>query len=418
MNAKLIGLLSVVALFTGVGCSEPPATSNASAAKQGVTVKNAHAFRAAASAETKAKLGITTWHLMTQPEANGIVVDGADANGVVKFSTVLRQTKGGKDLHIESYKENAGEFSLVKQANGDYVISNTIDMAAWMKVSQAFSADWKKGRSVQEYGYWGDKLAQAADIADKVSKVTGALGKIAKYIPLPQAQAASRVLTATSVAAGRAASALDKASKVVGAAEALKEAYDKRQDAKQDAQQDAELQKEEEQQKAEDEKQDAEQDAELQKEEDDQKAADEKQDAEQDAELQKEEDAQQNPDGEKKEDGAEGVPVASADTETETASADADNGNDIGAADAAESSEGQGDALTADAMDQDLDQESAAEGAGEEGASSEGAGEESSAGAEASGGGEETGASEFALHSRCRKLSCSKQTKACICKKY
>lgn len=122
---------------------------------------------APASKETRDALGITRWHMIFQSSANNVVIDGADAKGRVRFSSLIHQDR--KTLRIESYAER-GTFTIDAQTKelGIYTLPDS-----WSTHATAFSADWTKAHGKAAYSLLSDSafyLKASSEVAHGLAK--------------------------------------------------------------------------------------------------------------------------------------------------------------------------------------------------------------------------------------------------------
>jgi hypothetical protein len=213
-NRSILSLLVCFSVSFGVACA--PAEMPPHPEK--VAVKTASkVFTAPASAETQAKLGITRWHMIVQGGGK-VVIDGANAKGQVKFSSLIHND--GKSMKIESYAERGTlAIDTKKAALTAYSLP-----ASWSDHAAAFSADWEQFHARSAYSRYSDlaaELKQVADIAKSISDIAKGVASIARVIPLPQAQAIAVIATEISVAAKVISEVANGASKATALADKI-----------------------------------------------------------------------------------------------------------------------------------------------------------------------------------------------------
>ena len=359
-NSKLLGLFSVIAIFGSVACSTPVAPTSSTDSKDGaVKVANSHSYRLTASSDTKASLGVSTWHVLTQGDTQTIVLEGVDASGNVKFATSFREE--GDMVRIDSYKVASGKLTLKKDGAGFKLASNTIAAEKWDKFAAAYAADADAGKIVQEYAFRG-KLSGLKKLGGLVSK---GISKISDAYNAYQA-----------------------GKSIWDAVTGKDDAKDSKTDNKSSANDTA---NDKDQQTADNK---------------DDQSADNKDDQSADNKDDQNADNTDDQSADNKDDqNTDNTDDQTADNQT------ADNSDQTGNENGEASDEGD---VSANEGDQNLDESAGEETGGEEAGGEEGGGEESGS----EGGGEEGGGEEFALHNTCKHLSYGKTSKVYICTKY
>jgi uncharacterized membrane protein YgcG len=207
----LSSLLVCISVAFGAACA--PAELPPHPEKAAVKVAS-KVFTAPASAETKAKLGITRWHMIFQ-DGGKIVIDGANANGQVKFSSLL--VHDGKTFTVESYAQRG---SLVIESKTRALRMHTLP-EGWSTHASSFSADWAQFHAQSAYSLLGD-ISTGLGIASNVATIVGGVAKgvaaIAGIIPGGQGVA---------VGAAAVAGVADATARVLGVASTLTELADK-----------------------------------------------------------------------------------------------------------------------------------------------------------------------------------------------
>jgi hypothetical protein len=205
-NRSILSLLVCFSVSFGAACAPAEMPSH----PEKVAVKTASkVYTAPASAETRAALGVVQWH-MTFEKGSIIVLDGANAKGEVRFSTVLRTDAATNTYRIESYGERG---TLALDTKTQALRVNTLP-ASWAPHAAAFSADWKAFHAQAAYGLYADlskRLADAADVAGRFGLAAQGVAALALLIPPPagefvagtfQTAAAVLATTATILKAG------------------------------------------------------------------------------------------------------------------------------------------------------------------------------------------------------------------------
>jgi hypothetical protein len=175
--------VSMIAIACLEACSAPQPPSPAAAKRTDIVLG------AKASEHSQAKLGITTWHTILQP--NGFVFDGSDAKGRVKFATVLRGDAKTGTLRLESYG-NAGGALVIDIAKGE-LVSNTIEDPSWGIFAAALAADWKQSEGGVAYGLLAE-YAESLGPAVTASEAAVAFAGLLAVIPGAQGAAAPLAL--------------------------------------------------------------------------------------------------------------------------------------------------------------------------------------------------------------------------------
>lgn len=199
MRTKLLAILACSMMSLGVGCAAPSmdssgdsdtakddssADSDSDAAKE-KTIKNTHAFRVAATDDTRDALGISTWHMMVEGDSHSVVVDGSDSEGAVKFSTVIRQPADGA-VDVQSFKQ-AGSFTLTPNGDGTQTAKSSLDADSWAQHTTAFANDWQTNSATQEYSLF-DNLGSLLSVFQSTGNIAGTIGSIGTTIQNIQTQ--------------------------------------------------------------------------------------------------------------------------------------------------------------------------------------------------------------------------------------
>jgi uncharacterized membrane protein YgcG len=207
---KLLLLLVCVVVTFGMACS--PATPAPSHSQKSGDSK---VLSALASKETQEALGITRWHMIFQ-KGNNVVIDGADAKGRVRFSSLIHHDS--HTLRIESYAERG---TLTIDAKTEELGIYTLP-GSWATHATAFSADWTKAHGKAAYSFLSNSafyLSASSTVAYGVAGVAAGVGAIAAVVPGGQGVA----LGAAAVAAGAlgVGKVLDGASKIATGLDAI-----------------------------------------------------------------------------------------------------------------------------------------------------------------------------------------------------
>lgn len=146
LSSRARGLVCVGALTLGLAAcgGSDPTTSTSS--------QTLHVATLAASKGTAARFKVTRWHLIEQKDADTFVVDGSDATGKVLLSASFKTTDS--TYEVTSY---ATKGKLVYDRKTKKVVSNTLGLK-YARLTNAFLLD--KARAGVGYGI-GSKLFSA-----------------------------------------------------------------------------------------------------------------------------------------------------------------------------------------------------------------------------------------------------------------
>ena len=186
INKHRLMMLALVSL--GVACNTPNAAPTRKAHSE---LKATKVFYAPASKASQEKLGVVRWHLIMGDESGSVVIDGADANGKVRFSSSIRRNTTARTLQVDSYTQR-GSFAINTKTS---TLSANNLPASWNAHATAFAADWKNFHAHTPYGVFADiqwGLDLAADVAGGVRNVALGVAAIAAVIPGGQAVADRR----------------------------------------------------------------------------------------------------------------------------------------------------------------------------------------------------------------------------------
>ena len=189
IKQKLLLLLVCMAVTLGMACSPATPPPHPQKAVQPAS----KVLSAPASKETQAALGITRWHMIIE-SGNNVVIDGANAKGQVKFSSLIHQDSHA--MRIESYGQR-GTLTIDKDSGtlGTHTLPDD-----WAAHATAFSADWQKFHEKAAYSFLGDSakyLGIGAAIAGGVSTVAKGVAIIAAVVPGGQPVAAIAATVST-----------------------------------------------------------------------------------------------------------------------------------------------------------------------------------------------------------------------------
>ena len=365
---KLVG----IALVLGAA-----ACSGESSSDSGAGVEKSRMSTAKATTKTQKSLGITTWHTAWQPESKAILLDGADDKGKVKFSLIVRKDADGVG-HVDSYRAAKGSLTIAP----DGTQSGSLDVNKLKKYMDAMNSDWEKATSKENTEY-----------ALFLPIIGGAIGFVCAN-------------------SGVCKDVIEGAWCKVADSTLCAEREQKYEEAKQKAQE-ARQKREQQSQSKDGEKADKDKDGDDEGDDkaDEEKADEDKADEDKDDEDKDNEDADNQDGDENNDEAGEGDEDSGELTGDEV---DNDLDENGGADD-----ESYGD----DDSSSDYDDSSSDDSSSDDSSSDDSSSDDSSS--DDSGGGDE----EYAAHKapkvskaskakHCKKLSCSKSSKACMCRKY